>query len=120
MEEITCPFVDTGVHRITDPGFIDRLGLAYWRLNHLEWDELLGPKPEGFDELPNFWEKRWPWEKRKPSKEDHTRRPMAAIRSLIGEVNISRYWLKYEYGCEDQWLQYYLTGNICISRNAGE
>lgn len=99
---------------------VDRLGLAYCRLNRWEWDEILGPKPEGFDELPNWWEKRWPWEKWKPSKDDYIGLPMQRIRSLIGEVNISRCWLKYEYGCEDQWLQYYLTGNIYISRSNGE
>ena len=115
MEDITCPFVDTGIHRITDPGFIDRLGLAYWRLSRWEWDELLGSKPEGFDELPNVWYKRWPWEKRKPSKEDYVRRPMRAIVAIIGEANVSRCWWAFELGKDfDEWLHWYLTGQITV------
>ena len=30
--------------------YVDRLGLAYCRLNSWEWDDAVGPKPEGFDE----------------------------------------------------------------------
>lgn len=32
---------------------MERLGLAYCRLEGLSWDEHIGPKPEGFDEAPD-------------------------------------------------------------------
>ena len=34
---------------------IDRLGLAYCRLNCWEWDNIIGPKPEGFDNASRCW-----------------------------------------------------------------
>lgn len=34
--------------------FYARLGMAYNALSRWEWDDLLGEKPEGFDELPKF------------------------------------------------------------------
>lgn len=34
--------------------FEARLGMAYNRLRKWEWDELMGEKPEGFDEMPKF------------------------------------------------------------------
>ena len=33
---------------------VDRLGLAYCRLNDWKWDEFIGPKPDGFDKLPDY------------------------------------------------------------------
>ena len=32
--------------------YVDRLGLAYCRLNSWGWDEIIGPKPDEFDKLP--------------------------------------------------------------------
>lgn len=112
-EKIVCPFVDNSADRMSDPRLIDRLGLAYWRLNRYEWDDILGPKPEGFDELPNLWKKRWPWQKKKPCKHDYISRPMRAIETIIGEANISRCWWAYELGKDfDEWLKWYLTFRI--------
>ena len=32
---------------------VARLGKAYVRMNSFEWDDICGPKPEGFDEMPD-------------------------------------------------------------------
>ena len=62
----------------------ERLGLAYCRLNSFEWDPILGEKPDGFDNLPNYTEKRrLPLFKRKPSKCDFVAPAIMAIKSII-------------------------------------
>lgn len=37
----------------------ERLALAWCRLNRWEWDEYIGPKPDGFDDLPNCFPVRF-------------------------------------------------------------
>ena len=45
----------------TELSSVDRLGLAYCRLNRYEWDNILGEKPANFDDLPKTKQKRKPW-----------------------------------------------------------
>lgn len=92
---------------------VDRLGVAACRLNRWEWDDILGPKPEGFDSLPNFIQKRHFWERKKPSKQDFVTPAYNAIKSIIGEANISRCWWKYFLGRSDEeWFNWYISEYI--------
>lgn len=88
---------------------INRLGLAYCRLNTWEWDEIVGPKPDGFDEMPRY-DKFWyirtyhpifmkflemlnPMKfAKKQTKYDCIYPVIEEIRSRIGEENCSRAW----------------------------
>ena len=89
----------------------DRLGLACCRLNSLLWDEILGPKPEGFDELPRFSkdvERLFHRRQHMRSKYDYTRPAYHAIESIIGEANTSRCYWKFTLGrSEDEWFRWY-------------
>ena len=101
-------------------GRTDRLCLAYWRLNRYEWDDIVGPKPEGFDVLPD-WLPDKAQQKRKKlrrrgcslppmSKSDHVGPPMRTIRSIVGEANLSRcLWVYFRGKTEEEWLQWYLN-----------
>lgn len=89
----------------------DRLGLAYIRLRCVLWDEILGPKPEGFDDLPKFSEDiKRPFRPRQHtrSKYDYTNAAAEAIEEIIGEANISRFrWVVVFGKTEEEWLRWY-------------
>ena len=75
-----------------DKKTVNRLGLAWVRLNRGEWDELFGEKPEDYD-LQYF----------KVIND--------AIANLIGEANMSRCWWIYELGrTEEDWFRWYTVG----------
>lgn len=90
---------------------IDRLGLAYCRLNCWEWDNIIGPKPEGFDNLPDFDPKKGRlFHKTQKSKEDYIGPAMKAIESIIGAANVSRCWWKFVLGkTEDEWFRWFVS-----------
>ena len=87
----------------------DRLGLAFCRLNSWRWDELIGPKPEGFDELPNYDPKQgWLFHKKIRTKSDYIDPAIAGIESMIGSANTSRCWWKFVLGeTEEAWFRWY-------------
>lgn len=89
---------------------VDRLGLAYCRISSYGWDDILGDKPPLYDNLPNYVpEPRVPFLKRKPSKHQYIWPAARAIRSIIGEANISRCWWKFVLGkSEDDWFHWYV------------
>lgn len=88
---------------------MDRLGLAYCRLLNYEWDDIAGPKPTGFDDLPNFHVKRRHARKLGKSKSDYIEGPIMAIEHILGEANCSRYWWRFVLGkTEDEWLHWWL------------
>ena len=88
--------------------WIDRLGVAYCRLNGYEWDDILGPKPEGFDELPVDSPKAGVFRKHIPCKRDFTGPACYAIKKIIGEANASRCWWVYKLGrTEEAWFRWY-------------
>lgn len=58
-----------------------RIGLAYNRLTNWEWDELLGPKPDGFDEMPRISKRRL-FRRRAPSKFDYISAAMEVLREV--------------------------------------
>lgn len=101
---------DTGINE-AELNRIDRLGLAYCRLNCWRWDDLLGPKPEGFDDLPNFDSKAGRiFHNRIPSKDDHIHPAILAIENMIGEANASRCHWKFVLGrTEEDWFHWYVT-----------
>lgn len=90
---------------------IDRLGLAYCRLNSWQWDEIVGEKPKDFDSLPNY--KRGGFQnifKKQRTKHDYIKGKMEKLISVIGEENASRCWWKFEkIGTEEEWLEWYLN-----------
>lgn len=96
--------------------YIDRLGLAYCRLSRYEWDDIIGPKPESFDSLPDYIvSKRRPRRvsKHLPSKSDYVAPPIKAIRSIIGEANCSRCWWLFVLGrTESEWFQWYMLSRF--------
>lgn len=74
---------------------MERLGLAYCRLEGLHWDEYVGPKPKGWDEA------------REDVKffivQDHLRR----IESLLGKVYIDRCrWVYDRKLSEESWIKF--------------
>ena len=93
----------------------DRLGLAYCRLNCWQWDELLGPKPEGFDALPNSRTGRGRSRKSEPCKSDYILPATAVIRGIIGRVNISRCWWKFVLKKSDEeWLAFLIKARLLV------
>lgn len=103
--------------------YIDRLGLAYCRLNNYEWDPLLGPKPWDFDTLPAYIppKKFLFWRSRKQTRCKHfiTWPAAQAILSIIGEANASRcHWMFELMRTEDEWLEWYIkTGHEQMRKN---
>ena len=89
----------------------DRLGLAYWRLKCALWDEILGPKPEGFDDLPKFSKDiKRPFRalQHTRSKFDYTDAAAESIERIIGEANTSRFWwVVVGRKTEEEWLRWY-------------
>ena len=66
--------------------FTDRLGLAWCRLNCGEWDDFLGPRPDGIA----------------------NRDVMGAIAEIIGKANTSRCWWIFNLGrSETEWVRWY-------------
>ena len=84
----------------------DRLGLCYVRLLRYQWDDILGPKPKDFDSLPNCATVRSGVKKKSKSKSDYINLPLALIRSIIGEMEASRYyWTLYLGISNEEWLR---------------
>ena len=88
--------------------FYARLGLAYNTLQRWEWDDLLGEKPEGFDQLPKF-SKPNIFGRRKRCKYDYIEPAIRTIREICPMVD---YWAcKYDperaVGSEIQWFHRY-------------
>lgn len=89
----------------------ERLGLAYCRLNGWEWDELFGPKPDGWDTMPDY---EYPYtygSKRKvyPTKYDYTKPMMHALERILGEAKCSYYHWRFNLNRSyDEWLQWYV------------
>lgn len=99
---------------------IDRLGLAYCRLGRFEWDDLIGPKPEGFDDLPNYLPTKVALKRRKLrregrdlqplSKSECVGPPMKAIETIIGDSNTLRCLWLFERGrTEEEWFRWYVN-----------
>lgn len=79
--------------------FEERLGLAYCRLNTHQWDELLGEKPEQYDD---------PFAGPKISAAI-----MANIESIIGTAKASECWWRFsKIGDHDAWLRWYCVDNV--------
>lgn len=92
--------------------FLDRIGLAFCRLNRWEWDELLGPKPEGFDDLPDY-DSRKLQRFRRPmrTKDTYISPAIITMESILGPANTSRYWWKYALGkTDEEWIEWYVQG----------
>lgn len=98
----------------------DRLGLAWCRLNCWEWDDLLGPKPPDFDDLPFVSPttliariRNEAWRKYRRSRQQYVRPARLAIETIIGKANASRCWWMFELGkSEEEWLRWYLVKDL--------
>lgn len=74
-----------------------RLALAYWRFQMWEWDEIAGPKPDGFDKMKpfprNFIERTFFSGKfRKAYLEEIS----ACIREIIGDEKLKSYLNQFQ------------------------
>lgn len=86
MKQLTSALEDERI-------FYARLGMAYRRLSCFEWDELMGEKPEGVDEMPNYSKPRL-FGKRKPCKWDYVRPAVRLLREVCPMLD---YWAaKYD------------------------
>lgn|GEM_PF-3488221 len=86
---------------------IDRLGLAYCRLNGWEWDEIVGPKPDGFDEMPLGIGDDY----LAPGTRSFYIHPArVGVEKIIGEANASRcHWVFNLRRTEEEWLRWYCS-----------
>ena len=81
---------------------IERLGLAWVKLNKYQWDEILGDKPDGFDEMTT------------PERYDCgiISKQMRRIEDLLGEHHkaiTSMCWWKFELKEDiNSWIDWYL------------
>lgn len=74
---------------------VERLGLAYCRLNCWIWDELVGTKPDGFDRM-TYDEKR-----------GYIEPQLNRIEQTLGKPYVDRCWWLYEMGnTEEEWLEW--------------
>ena len=71
---------------------IEELCEIYCNLNSYKWDDRIGEKPEGFDELPKRRFKWWHTFTRKVTKEDIVEPYFYFVKSMIPEREISYYW----------------------------
>lgn len=74
---------------------IERMGLAYCRLNCWIWDELAGDKPDGFEQMTN------------EEKHGYIEPQLDRIEQILGSPYTSRCWWVYELGkTEEEWLEW--------------
>lgn len=74
---------------------VERLGLAYCRLNCWIWDELAGDKPDGFEQMTN------------EEKHVYIHPKLNRIEQILGSPYTSRCWWVYELGkTEEEWLEW--------------
>lgn len=68
----------------------ERLALAWYRLSGYEWDPYIGPKPEGFDGLPDYLPPRYFSSRRPLCKSYYVRPVMTAIEETIGDLPLTK------------------------------
>lgn len=74
---------------------VERLGLAYCRLNCWIWDELVGDKPDGFEQMTN------------EEKHVYIYPKLNRIEQILGRPYVSRCWWIYEMDkTEEDWLKW--------------
>lgn len=69
----------------------ERLALAWSRLNAWEWDEYIGPKPDGFDDLPESFPLSFLSVREPLSKSYYIHPVMAVIKETIGEYAVMKF-----------------------------
>lgn len=69
----------------------ERLALAWHRLNTWEWDEYIGSKPDGFDELPNYFPMRFLSARKPLSKFYYVHPVMMVIEETIGRYALWKF-----------------------------
>ena len=81
----------------TTLNFEQRLGLAYCRLNSWQWDDIIGPKPNDFDNIEDLL-----------VKNEYLYEPFQRIINIIGERNCNKYWWIFVLDkTEDEWVEWY-------------
>lgn len=74
---------------------MERLGLAYCRMNRWQWDEKIAPKPEGFDAMNHDEKSRFIFPQ------------MVQIEKMLGEPYTNRCWWMYELKKDEtEWLEW--------------
>lgn len=76
--------------------FRERIGLAYCRMCHGQWDDFLGPDPECHKSFSVAY---------------------SVLLEILGESECSRYWWKFALGRnEEEWLRWYIQDRIMRNR----
>lgn len=98
----------------------DRLGLCYARLMSWKWDDILGPKPENFDALPTGATRPIGSKERPVCKSDYISVPLITIRSILGEMEASRFWWTFRRGVSNEdWLRYAIQSRQIMEDHYG-
>lgn len=90
----------------------ERLAQAYLRLMQCEWDDLVGKKPLGFDDMPLIGESRL-FRKSKPGRFDYTYPASEMIKEILGPAQLSQLLWTINHGhAGKEWLQWYISVGI--------
>lgn len=75
----------------------ERLALAYWRFSSWQWDEIAGPKPEGFDRMrpypTNFIQRKF---FAKKFRKHYVEVKCEIIENLLGKEKLYEYLHKFQ------------------------
>ena len=84
-------------------GKVERLCLAYYRLNTWQWDELAGAKPDGFDSLPRYDTRRFKRFRPKiRTKAEYIKPAMAELEEKIRKAIERRCWRMFGSGLPEE------------------
>lgn len=84
----------------------ERIGLAYCRLNCWQWDPIFGPKPPGFDYLPNHQGPGM-------TKHDYIAPIMLELHIHYPDSLFSRSWWIFQMGrTEEEWMDWYIEKGL--------
>lgn len=91
-------------------GQTERLALAWHRLNCYHWDAYVGPKPEGFDSLPDYLPPRRLTGRRPLCKSYYVRPVMAMIEETIGEFPLLEFSYAQQHGgSHEDYIRWYFS-----------
>lgn len=97
----------------------ERLVLAWHRLNGYQWDAYVGPKPDGFDSLPDYLTPRPLTGHRPLCKSYYVRPVMTAIEETIGAFPLSKFYCDHlSKDTTEDFIQWYFSvERLMVARN---
>lgn len=95
----------------------ERLALAWYRLSRWEWDEYIGPKPDGFDDLPNCFPMRLLSAREPISKFYYVHPVTTVIEETIGKYALWKFFNDYlDEPAENFDQQYFSIDRLMVVR----